>query len=77
MQFDWGLIPRKSCMPVVLAGGLNPDNVQDALDRVRPFAVDVSSGVESGKGLKDMNKVAAFLREVQEFDGRADKLERT
>ena len=77
LQFDWGLIPRKSCMPVVLAGGLNPDNVQDALDRVRPFAVDVSSGVESGKGLKDMNKVAAFLREVQEFDGRVDKLERT
>jgi phosphoribosylanthranilate isomerase len=77
LQFDWSLIPRKSRMPVVLAGGLNPDNVQDALGRARPFAVDVSSGVESGKGFKDMNKVAAFLREVQEFDGRADKLKRT
>jgi phosphoribosylanthranilate isomerase len=77
LQFDWGLIPRKSLMPVVLAGGLNPDNIQDALGRVRPFAVDVSSGVESGKGFKDMNKMAAFLREVQEFNGRADKLERT
>ncbi|RUM53483.1 MAG: phosphoribosylanthranilate isomerase [Methylococcus sp.] len=77
LQFDWDLIPRKTLMPVVLAGGLNPDNVQDALGRVGPFAVDVSSGVESGKGLKDMNKVAAFLREVQGFDCRTDKLERT
>jgi phosphoribosylanthranilate isomerase len=66
--FDWALVPECCSLPLILAGGLNPDNVAEALRRVRPFAVDVSSGVESAKGIKDHNKMAAFLNEVHRFD---------
>lgn len=64
--FDWSLIPETLPKPVVLAGGLNPDNVADAIRRVRPYAVDVSGGVEKSKGIKDAARIAAFMQGVQD-----------
>jgi phosphoribosylanthranilate isomerase len=66
--FDWDLIPPALPLPVVLSGGLNPDNVADAIRRVRPCAVDVSSGVEVSKGLKDAAKIEAFVTGVRNAD---------
>ena len=63
--FDWGLIPRDFPLPLVLSGGLNPDNVMPAIKQVRPWAVDVSSGVEIAKGIKDINKISAFMQGVK------------
>jgi phosphoribosylanthranilate isomerase len=63
--FDWSLIPGDLPTPVVLSGGLNPDNVEQAVRRVRPWAVDVSSGVESAKGIKDVRKMEAFMTGVR------------
>jgi phosphoribosylanthranilate isomerase len=62
------MIPPECPLPVILAGGLRPENVGEALRRVKPYAVDVSSGVEAAKGVKDVQKMAAFLKEVHEFD---------
>jgi len=62
--FDWKLIPKNMSHPIVLAGGLNADNVGSAILQVRPFAVDVSGGVELTKGIKDADKIAAFMRGV-------------
>ena len=67
--FDWSLIPRGLPLPVILSGGLTPENVMDAVRRVRPSAVDVSSGVESAKGVKDTAKIAAFIKGVRNADG--------
>ena len=61
--FAWESITTVA-KPIVLAGGLTPDNVKQAIDLVHPFAVDVSSGVESSPGIKDKNKVAAFMKQV-------------
>ena len=66
--FDWSLIPRELPLPVVLSGGLNPANVRDAIRGVRPSAVDVSSGVEAGPGIKDVQKMAAFFQGVRNAD---------
>jgi phosphoribosylanthranilate isomerase len=66
--FDWNLIPHKLPLPIVLSGGLDAGNVADAVRRVRPWAVDVSSGVESAKGIKDAAKVAAFITGVRNAD---------
>jgi phosphoribosylanthranilate isomerase len=66
--FDWGLIPRDLPLPVVLSGGLTPDNVAAAIRAVRPWAVDVSSGVETEKGIKDAAKIAAFMTGVRNAD---------
>ncbi len=67
-RFDWDLIPPDLPRPIILAGGLTPANVAEAVRRVRPWAVDVSSSVESGKGIKDAAKVAAFIKEVKNVD---------
>jgi phosphoribosylanthranilate isomerase len=62
--FDWALIPAALGPEIVLAGGLTPDNVGEAVRRVRPYAVDVSGGVEREKGRKDAGKIEAFMRGV-------------
>jgi phosphoribosylanthranilate isomerase len=67
-SFDWALIPRDLPLPVVLSGGLHADNVAEAIRQVRPYAVDVSSGVEAAKGIKDAAKIAAFINEVKRID---------
>ena len=64
--FDWSLIPKELAPRVVLSGGLSVQNVTGAVSQVRPFAVDVSSGVELSKGVKDEVKVQAFIRAVHE-----------
>lgn len=67
--FDWSLIPEGFERPLILSGGLEPDNVAEAVRRVRPWAVDVSSGVESAKGVKDAARIAAFIAGVRNADG--------
>jgi len=66
--FDWTLIPDKLSLPVILSGGLEAENVAAAIKQVQPYAVDVSSGVESSKGIKDAEKIAAFINEVKKTD---------
>jgi len=73
-SFDWSSVgaARKNgdmdtTPPLMLAGGLNPENVGDAIEIVNPWGVDVSSGVESAPGVKDMDKVKAFLEAVRSF----------
>ncbi len=66
--FDWRLIPASVDLPIILSGGLNSQNVAQALNSVKPWAVDVSSGVESAKGIKDARKIAAFIHEVRSLD---------
>jgi len=63
--FDWSLIPQGLSKPLILAGGLTPDNVADAVARVKPYAVDVSGGVEASKGIKDHAKIQAFINAVR------------
>ncbi len=63
--FNWDLIPPELAGEIVLAGGLNANNVGDAIRRVRPYAVDVSGGVEADKGIKDPHKIKAFIEEVR------------
>ena len=63
-RFDWELVPKRCELPIILAGGLEPSNVKVAVEKVRPYALDVSSGVESGKGIKDKDKMAAFIAAV-------------
>jgi phosphoribosylanthranilate isomerase len=62
--FDWSRVPRDLGRPLILAGGLTPDNVARAIAVVRPYAVDVSSGVERAKGVKDRARIEAFVRAV-------------
>jgi phosphoribosylanthranilate isomerase len=66
--FDWSLIPEGLSRPVILSGGLHRGNVADAIAQVRPYAVDVSSGVEVEKGIKDAARIAAFVNEVNRID---------
>ena len=66
--FDWSLVPATPPKPIILAGGLDPENVNHAIDVVHPFALDVSGGVESAKGIKDHGKITAFVNEVYRVD---------
>jgi phosphoribosylanthranilate isomerase len=68
--FDWSRVPPGVPAPVVLSGGLSPANVIDGVLRVRPFAVDVSSGVEASKGVKDAMLMRRFCEAVREADAR-------
>lgn len=72
--FDWSLLPETFPVPLVLAGGLNPGNVAQAVRTVQPWAVDVSSGVEAAKGIKDRALIEAFVAGVREADGRKQVL---
>ncbi|WP_296128867.1 phosphoribosylanthranilate isomerase [Pseudomonas sp. Ga0074129] len=63
--FDWSLVPAQLSKPVILAGGLTAANVAQAIGQVRPFAVDISGGVESAKGIKDAAKIHAFMEAVR------------
>ncbi|MGC7837319.1 phosphoribosylanthranilate isomerase [Pseudomonas wayambapalatensis] len=63
--FDWSLVPERLSKPIILAGGLSADNVGQAIAQVRPYAVDVSGGVEQAKGIKDASKIEAFMRAVR------------
>ncbi len=71
-RFDWNLLPQTRPLPLILSGGLTPENVGDAIRTVRPFAVDVSSGVEepgdAGKGRKSAERMERFVREVRDAD---------
>ena len=69
--FDWSLIPRRVPLPVVLSGGLHAGNVTDGILQVRPWAVDVSSGVESAKGIKDAQAMRRFCDAVRAADALA------
>ena len=64
-RFDWNLIPANLPKPLILAGGLTPENVRLAIETVHPWAVDVSSGVEQSKGIKDAARIVAFMKEVE------------
>jgi phosphoribosylanthranilate isomerase len=66
--FNWDWVPKECALPIVLAGGLDACNVRQAIEKVRPYAVDVSSGVEADKGIKDNVKMATFINEVNETD---------
>ena len=63
-SFDWSLIPEDVSVPLILAGGLTPENVASAVEAVKPYAVDVSSGVESEPAVKDHKKIEQFIKEV-------------
>ncbi|NMZ12455.1 phosphoribosylanthranilate isomerase [Pseudomonas proteolytica] len=67
--FDWSLIPQGLSKPIILAGGLCAENVAQAIAQVRPYAVDVSGGVEQGKGIKDSAKIRAFMQAVRSSSG--------
>jgi phosphoribosylanthranilate isomerase len=67
-QFNWNLIPKQLDLPIILAGGLDETNAKLAVQSVRPYALDVSSGVEARKGIKDSLKMAAFIKQVNEGD---------
>lgn len=63
-SFDWHCLPQSLSKPLILAGGLTPDNVSDAIKQVAPYAVDVSGGVEASKGIKAPCQIQAFMRSV-------------
>ncbi|HUQ25817.1 MAG TPA: phosphoribosylanthranilate isomerase [Burkholderiales bacterium] len=67
-SFDWSLVPRELARPLILSGGLDQKNVARAIRAVHPWGVDVSSGVESAKGIKDAGKMTAFVAEVRDAD---------
>jgi phosphoribosylanthranilate isomerase len=69
-SFDWELLAgRRSEIPLILAGGLTPENVHEGVELARPFAVDVASGVEAEPGVKDHERMAAFMEEAQRASG--------
>lgn len=71
--FDWSVIPKELAHQVVLSGGLNARNVIDAIQQIAPYAVDISSGVELSKGIKDANKIRQFVHAVHQSDALRNK----
>ncbi len=69
-KFDWNLVPRDLARPLILSGGLDAENVEEAVRTIRPYALDVSSSVETAKGIKDAARIAAFISEVRRADQR-------
>jgi len=69
-SFDWQRVPQGLDQPIILAGGLTPDNVAEAITTARPYGVDVSGGVEQAKGIKSAAKMAAFMRGVESVQVR-------
>ncbi len=69
-RFDWARVPSELALPLILAGGLTVDNVAEAIAAVRPYAVDVSGGVEREKGIKDAAKMADFIARVRAVERR-------
>ncbi len=69
--FDWEIVPHQLHGRIILSGGLNPENVTDAIRIVRPWAVDVSSGVERSEGIKDHQKIIQFIEAVRHADVRS------
>lgn len=67
-RFAWSRVPQGLRCKLILAGGLTPENVSEGIASVQPWAVDVSSGIESAPGVKDLNKMRAFVSEVSESD---------
>ena len=67
VAFDWSLIPSQLTKPIILAGGLTPENVSEAIEQVRPYGVDVSGGVELSKGVKDARRVERFVKAVRSW----------
>jgi phosphoribosylanthranilate isomerase len=63
--FDWGVIPAALPMPIILSGGLNSENIESAIQKCRPYAVDVSSGIEATPGIKDHQKMKQFMQAVR------------
>lgn len=63
--FDWQLVPQNCSQPLIIAGGLTPENVPQVIKQLKPYAVDVSGGVEQAKGIKDKAKIAAFIKGSQ------------
>lgn len=75
--WNWGQAAGwRARLPLVLAGGLNPENVAEAIRQVRPFAVDVASGVESSPGIKDAEKMRRFLEQVRAADSAPGEMDR-
>ena len=72
-MFDWSRIPRGLPVPIILSGGLTPANVGRAVREVKPWAVDVSSGVESARGTKDPRKIVEFIRSVRIEDAATSR----
>lgn len=71
--FDWSLVPQGVARPIILAGGLEAHNVAAAIRQVRPYAVDVSGGVEASKGIKDAGKIRAFVKSVRDTQCDGDQ----
>ncbi|HET7922195.1 MAG TPA: phosphoribosylanthranilate isomerase [Gammaproteobacteria bacterium] len=69
VTFEWSRVPQFSGPPLILAGGLRPGNVAAAIGRIRPYGVDVSSGVESAPGIKDTRRMMEFVNEVNRVEG--------
>ena len=67
-RFDWNRIPDELALPLILAGGLSPENIEKAVVNVSPYAVDVSSGVEVSKGVKDSGKMSQLIQGVAKAD---------
>jgi phosphoribosylanthranilate isomerase len=70
IKFDWQQVPEGIHAPLILAGGLTPANVARAIRTVNPYAVDVSTGVEREKGIKSLEKIETFMREVRNSEAR-------